>query len=79
MVENLEHKIALTWIPRHSEIEGNEKANAEAMKAALDSTKKSPSCYKPMRSAQAQCIKAAVKAQWLKGWRNNTKTSHDQA
>jgi len=77
MAKNLEHKIALTWIPRHSETEGNEKANAEAKKAALDPTKKRPSHHKPLRSARAQCIKAAVKAQWLKGWRNNTKTSHD--
>ena len=51
MVENLEHKIALTWILRHFEIERNEKANAEAKKAALDPTKKRPSHHKPLRSA----------------------------
>ena len=51
MVENPKHKIALTWIPGHSEIEGNKKANAEAKKAVLDPTKEGPSHHKPLRSA----------------------------
>ena len=63
-------------MPGHSEIEGNEMADAEAKKAAIDPAAGRPFYHKPLRSAQVQSIKAAANAQWFKDWSNNTKTAH---
>ena len=76
VIENPELKIALVWVPGHSEIEGNEIADTEAKKAATDPAAARPFHHKPLRSARVQSIKAAAKAQWFKDWGNNTKTSY---
>lgn len=74
--KNPELNIALTWVPGHSGIEGNEIADAEAKKAAVDPTTTTPFYHRPLRSSRVQSIKAAAKAQWSKEWRNGTRTSH---
>jgi hypothetical protein len=63
------------WIPGHAEIEGNERADVEAEKAATDITLRQPHKYKPLKSARARYIKAATKKQWQTAWRANTKTA----
>ena len=74
--ENPELQVALTWVPGHCGIEGNEIADTEAKKAAMNSTVTRPFNHSPLKSARVQSIKAAAKVQWLKNWDNNTKTSH---
>ena len=74
--ENPELQVDIIWVPGHCGIEGNEIADAEVKKAATSSTLANPFNHKPLRSARVQSIKAASKAQWLKNWSNNTKTSH---
>jgi len=64
--EKSELQITLVWVPGHSEIEGNEIADAEAKKAATDPDVAILFNHKPLRSAGAQSIKAAAKAQWFK-------------
>ena len=76
VLENPELQVALTWVPGHSEIEGNEMADAEAKKAAINPMAARPFHHRPLRSARVQSIKAAAKAQWLKEWHNGTRTSH---
>jgi ribonuclease HI len=75
VMENPDLKIAITWVPGHSEVEGNEIVDAEAKKAAIGTTAAKPFHHKPLRSSRAQSIKAAAKTQWTKDWNNNTKTS----
>lgn len=68
-------QIEIMWIPGHAEIEGNERADTEAKKAATDLSLSRSYNYKPLRSARARNIKAAAKEQWHKAWRENTKTA----
>jgi len=56
------------WIPGHSDIEGNEKADREAKKAALDPTLRWSYKYKPLKSGRTRHIKTAAKQQWHKEW-----------
>jgi len=51
------------WISEHIEIEGNEKADTEAKKAAKDLTLSLSHNYKPLTSARARYIKAERKKQ----------------
>jgi ribonuclease HI len=59
-------RFEILWIPGHAEIEGNERVDAEAKKAAL---------YKPLKSARIRHIKTAAKKQWQIIWNTNTKTA----
>jgi ribonuclease HI len=68
-------QVEIVWIPGHAEIEGNERADTEAKKAALDLSLSRPHHYKPLKSARARHIKAVAKEQWDKAWRENTKTA----
>ena len=70
-----QRQIEIMWIPGHAEIEGNERADVEAKKAATDITLRQPHKYKPLKSARARHIKAAAKKQWQTAWRANTKTA----
>src|SRR5208282_2283107 len=65
----------ITWIPGHSEINGNERADTEAKKAALDSKTSRPFKYKPLKSARLQYIKKSIKEQWSKAWNEHIQTS----
>ena len=76
VMANPELEIVITWVPGHSEVEGNETVDAEAKKAATDPAAARSFHHKPLRSSRAQSIKAAAKTQWSKDWNNNTKTSH---
>ena len=64
------------WIPGHAEIEGNELADAEAKKAAINPTLSQTHNYKPLKSARARYIKTAAKKQWHTTWNENTKTAN---
>jgi len=68
-------QIEIVWIPGHSEIQGNERADAEAKKAAADPTLNQIRRHKPLKSARIRNIKAAAKEQWRKIWSENTKTA----
>lgn len=63
------------WIPGHHEIEGNERADVEAKKAAMDPTLSQQFRHKPLKSARVRNIKAAAKEQWQKEWNEGTKTA----
>ena len=62
-IENPNLQIVLMWVPGHSNIEGNEIADADAKKAATDPEVARLFHHKHLRSAQGQTIKAAAKAQ----------------
>jgi ribonuclease HI len=70
-----QQQITITWIPGHTEIQGNERADAEAKKAAMNPKMSLPFKYKPLKSARLQYIKKSVKEQWLKQWNQHTQTS----
>jgi ribonuclease HI len=55
-------KLTIEWIPGDRDIEGNERADVEAKRAALDASRFDQGCLK---SARPQDIKAA---QWRKQW-----------
>ena len=69
-------QIEIVWIPGHAEIEGNEKADTEAKRAAKDPTLSQIHNYKPLKSARARYIKETAKKQWLTTWNGNTKTTN---
>jgi len=57
------------------DIEGNEHADEEAKRAAIDPEVCSPFIHRPLKSSRIQHIKAMAKVQWNKTWTQNTKTS----
>lgn len=63
-------QIEIIWIPGHSDIEGNEQADTEAKKAAIDPTLKRPHKHKPLKSGRTRHIKTVAKEQWQKEWHN---------
>ena len=63
MNEHKHLKIEIVWISSHAEIDGNKNANAEAKKAAKDSTLSQAYNYKPLKSARTRYIKAIMKKQ----------------
>ncbi len=74
--ENPQLQIRMTWIPGHANIEGNEQADEEAKKAAIDPTVGRRFKYKPLKSARIRQIKAEAKQQWSNMWNNNVRTAH---
>jgi len=68
-------QIEIIWIPGHFEIQGNEWADAEAKKAAADSTLAQLRKHRPLKSARVRYIKTAAKEQWHKIWNKDTKTA----
>ena len=68
-------QIDIMWIPGHSEIQGNERADAEAKKAAADSTLNQLRKHRPLKSARTRHIKTAAKEQWQKIWTEGTKNA----
>jgi len=73
--ENPHLQVEMVWIPGHSGIEGNERADIEAKRAALDHTLSKCFDYKALKSARVTRIKRAAKEQWHKVWNENTKTA----
>ena len=67
--------IKIIWIPGHAEIEGNERADAEAKKAAIQAPMSRPYNHKPLKSARIRVIKEMARKQWDKEWNENTKTA----
>jgi ribonuclease HI len=65
-------QIEMVWIPGHSDIEGNEQADTEAKKAAINPALKQRHRHKPLKSGRARHIKAIAKEQWQRKWHNTT-------
>ena len=74
MNSHSQRQLHIVWIPGHYTIEGNECADTEAKRAALDPTISPPFAYQPLKSCRIQHIKAMAKIQWNKEWNENTKT-----
>ena len=68
-------QIEIMWIPGHFDIQGNERADEEAKKAAADSTLTQLRRHRPLKSARVRYIKTTAKEQWHKIWNENTKTA----
>jgi hypothetical protein len=68
-------QIEIIWIPGHAEIEGNERADTEAKKAATVPTLSQPHNYRPLKSARARYIKEEAKKQWQRASSENIKTA----
>ena len=68
-------RLEVIWIPGHSDIEGNERADVEAKKAATDTMLSKPFNHRPLKSARVRHIKTAAKTQWHKEWQETTKTA----
>lgn len=67
--------VEIMWIPGHSEIQGNERADAEAKKAATASNLTQLPRQRPLKSARARYIKAAAREQWRAAWNGGSKTA----
>src|SRR2546423_8730041 len=76
MDENPQLQIKVTWIPGHAKIEGNEQADQEAKKAAMNPTAGRCYSHKPLKSARVRHIKEEAERQWISTWNNNTRTAH---
>ena len=68
-------RIKRIWIPGHTMIDGNERADAEAKKAATHPSTSRPYNHKPLKSARIRIIKETARKQWDKEWNENTKTA----
>ena len=68
-------RIKIIWIPGHAKIEGNERADAEAKKAAIHPSTSRSYNHRPLKSARIRTIKETAKKQWDKEWNENTKTA----
>jgi ribonuclease HI len=62
------HHVQLTWIPGHVNIDGNEKADQEAKRAATDPTLSRPFNYGTLKSAHTQQIKLSRVGVSLSHW-----------
>jgi len=60
----LHPELEILWIPGHHGIDGNERADGEAKRAAVDPPLGRPFNHKPLKSTQAQYIKREAKNQW---------------
>ena len=75
-IDSLEHlkaehpnvEVTITWIPRHRDIEGNNKADAAAKYAAENSTTATNTNLPPLKSARNQSIKNMSKNEWESIW-----------
>jgi hypothetical protein len=65
----------MIWIPGHCEIDGNERADLEAKRAATDPALNRPYNHKPLKSARARVINGNAKSQWQNEWNESTKTA----
>ena len=73
--EHTQAQIEIVWIPGHSDIQGNERVDTEAKKAATDSTVTQLPRRRPLKSARGRTIKALAKEQWRKIWNEGTTTA----
>jgi hypothetical protein len=69
------YHVKLTWIPGHIDINGNEKADQEAKRAATDPTLSRPFNHGTLKSAHTQQIKQMAQQQWNEEWIHHTKTA----
>jgi len=67
------HHLELIWILGHLGLDGNERADVDANRAALDPRLSWPSKYTSLRSTRIQGTKNMAKRQWQAGWTERTK------
>ena len=60
-------QIEIVWIPGHSEIQGNERADAEAKKVTADPTLTQLRRHRPLKSARIRYIKSSSKGTVAQG------------
>jgi RNase H len=75
MDEHRHLQVDIIWIPGHSEIQGNERADVEAKKAAADPTLHQLRRHRPLKSARTRHIRKMAKEQWHKIWTEGTKNA----
>ena len=68
------YKLTITWVPGHSDIEWNERADQEAKLAGITPTTQTFE-YPHLKSCKTHYIKATSKRQWENEWVGN-KTGH---
>ena len=71
----LQRQLHIVWIPGHYMIEGNERADADAKRAALNTMVSPLFAHQPLKSCRIQHMKAMAKTQWNNEWNENTKTA----
>ena len=68
-------RIKIIWISGHAKIEGNERADEEAKKAATHPSISQLHNHRSLKSARIRTIKEMAKKQWDKEWNENIKTA----
>ena len=72
MAQHPQRRLQLVWVPGHHGVEGNERADMEAKRAATDPTLSQSFNHSPLKSSRLQYIKVLAKTRWEKEWTENT-------
>ena len=73
--ENQDYEIHLQWVPSHQNINGNERADQKAKKAALTSSSGEELSESRLRSAKHQLIRFKLNQEWRNEWNNGTENA----
>jgi len=68
-------QVTIIWILKHENIDENERADAEAKKAAMKTTSNQSFKHKLLKSAWTRTIKETAKNQWQKEWNEGIDTT----
>ena len=61
--------IKIIWIPRHADIDENERADVEAKKTTTNSSISRSYNHRPLKSARTRTVKETARKQWDKEWK----------